>query len=330
MPLLSHHKPVSSTPSDVECELFEACEAGDDDKLKKLLAESDYAVELLQDTHVPDRGKVIGERTILAACLKGHLSTVKLLLDEGTNVNVSTDQGTPIYAASKIGNLKIVHVLIDWGAEFRHIRGGFSPLFAASLFGHMEVLKFLVRRAGISVLQLDSPQFLMNACANGHVEVVKWLLETTNFNLNKTLKGKDVMKEDKDSLLHVACNQNQLEVAEFLIGQGAIVTKGVVSRFPTIIQGVLERQITEFKPVSSTRSKSPLQFQANWSDMNLASLPGDVFTCFDKLAKVDLKQNMLESVPESLFMLVSLQVLDLSYNRLSELTAEECMWRCDQ
>ena len=314
----------------MECQLFEACEAGDNDQLKKLLAESDYAVELLQETHVPDRGKAIGERTIFAACVQGHLSTVKILLDEGTNVNVSTDQGTPIYAASKIGNLKIVHLLIDWGAEFRHIRGGFSPLFAASLFGHLEVLKFLVRRTGISVLQLDSPQFLMNACANGHVEVIKWLLETTNFNLNKTLKGKDVMKDDKDSLLHVACNQNQLEAAEFLINQGAIISKGVVSRFPTILQGVLERKITEFKPAASAKGKSSLQFQANWNGMGLASFPSDVFTCFDKLVKVDLKNNMLESVPEALFMLVGLQVVDLSYNRLSELTAEDCVWRCDQ
>ena len=314
----------------MECQLFEACQAGDNDNLKKLLAESDYAVELIQETHVPDRGKVIGERTIVAACQQGHLSTVKILLDEGANVNVNSDQGTPIYAASKIGNLKIVHVLIDWGAEFRHIRGGFSPLFAASLYGHLDVLKFLVRRTGISVLQQDSPHFLMNACANGHVEVVRWLLETTQFNLNKTLQGKDVLKDDKDSLLHVACNKNRVEVAELLINQGAIISKGVVSRFPTVLQGVLERKITEFKPLSASKGRSSLQFQANWSGLNLIVFPSNVFTCFDKLVKVDLKQNLLESVPEPLFMLVGLQVLDLSNNRLSELTAEECVWRCDQ
>ena len=314
----------------MECQLFEACEKGDDEKLRKLMSESDYAVELLQDTHVPDRGKVIGERTIFAACLKGHLTTVKILLDEGVNVNVNSSQGTPIYAAAKIGNLKIVQVLIDWGAEFRHMKGGFSPLFAASLYGHLDVLKFLVRRTGISVLQLESPQYLMNACANGHVGVVKWLLETTNFNLNKTLKGKDVLKDDKDSLLHVACNQNQLEVAEFLITQGAIITKGVVARFPAVIQGVMERQITEYKPAASAKGKVSTQFQANWSGMSLADFPGDIFMNFGKLTKVDLKRNMLESVPESLFMLASLQVLDLSHNSLAELTTEDCVWRCDQ
>ena len=299
--------------------------------LKQLAGESGYVAELLQDTHVPDRGRSIGEKTIFAAALSGHVDVVKLLLKEGVNVNVTTNQGSPIFAATKNGHLNVVLLLLEWGAEFRHIKGGFSPVFAACLEGHLDILKLLVKRGGVGVLNIDNPPLVVLACTKGHLEVLKYLLHMTNFDINRTFKGKDVQKEERDSLLFIACGRGQANIIQYLVSKGAVVTKGTVAKFPKLLQGALEQNLKEVELKPPDKGVSQKAMEACWSGLKFTDIPPSLFTTLSStLVSVDLSGNILESVPEEMFTLPHLQSLNLSSNRLTELTSEDCKWYCNK
>ncbi|KAJ5098151.1 hypothetical protein N7532_005152 [Penicillium argentinense] len=75
-----------------------------------------------------------------AACQRGHLRTVELLLESGAEINLNAECGSsPIFIASFNGYLEIVNLLIAKGADAK-IFGidGSSPLLAASYPDHVD------------------------------------------------------------------------------------------------------------------------------------------------------------------------------------------------
>ncbi|WYZ44009.1 hypothetical protein EsH8_VII_000445 [Colletotrichum jinshuiense] len=81
-----------------------------------------------------------------AACFKGHLELVQLLLDSGINPDVQNAKfGDPLGAASYGGHINIVQLLLKGGATVNasfSIYGG--PLLAASIKGHNQVVQTLL------------------------------------------------------------------------------------------------------------------------------------------------------------------------------------------
>ena len=314
---------------DIASRLFVACKSGDLQAVQELLKESSYASDLLHDTHVPDRGKNIGEKTIVAAALSGSVEVVKLLLNENANVNVSTPQGSPIYAASKNGHLAVVNLLLEWGAEFRHIKSGFSPVFAACLEGHLNILKVLVKKGGVGVLSGYNPPLIVTTCTKGHLEVVNYLLQMTSFDINKTFRGKDVMKEEKDSLLYIACSRGKPAIVNYLISKGAVITKGMVTKFSKLLISALEQKLKEVETRPQGKGPVVKSFEACWNGLQMIELPTELVTSLPQsLTSIDLSESILESLPEELFTLPNLQSLNVSHNRLTELTSEDFPWTC--
>jgi ankyrin repeat protein len=102
--------------------IIKAIEQGESDKVRSLLSKS-------QINETDKRGRTI---LVLAANL-GQLSTVKLLLGSGADVNLSADGGeTPLMAAARHGFTAVIEALIAAGANVNAAdKRGCTPLMLA-------------------------------------------------------------------------------------------------------------------------------------------------------------------------------------------------------
>eukprot|EP00731_Ephydatia_muelleri_P016582 Em0009g1006a len=318
---------MSDEKQDIGTAIFRACSSGNADDLKKLLDTEPAAVSLLAETKDPDTpiAKRIAEKTICSACLKGHYDVVKCLLKAGINPNVSTSVGTPIFAAAKFGSVEIVKLLVENHAEYKSTRGGFSPLFIACVEGKLSVLSYLVKN-GAKLDLFDNPPLIFTACSSGHIDIVKYLMEETQFDIHMTLNGEDAVKVDgKDTLLFTACQRNKLEMASYLVQQGAFITKTIALRFPNMITKIIQER---FKPAGK---ELPGLHSAKLKELGLAEAPWIFFANYaSTLAKVELRSNYLESLPVELFQMSALRVLDVSHNRLRKICSENVQWMCSK
>ena len=313
---------ISSSPPEVASKLFSACNAGDLATVKHLLANEPYANTLLNLTNSSDpMQKKVAEKTIYAAALRGHYDVVKVLLKVRVNPNINTGFGTPIYAAVKSGSLDLVKLFVEYGAEYRTVRGGFSPLFVACIEGKLSILKYLVN-IGANLYAFDNPPLIFTACSAGRLEVVKYLMEEMEFDIHRTISGGDALKTDgKDTLLYTACQRNKLDVASYLVSEGALITQTISSRYPSIIKTILHQR---FRP----QGKGEF-YHAKLKELGLAEIPWlFLASYFDRLTRLDLRSNYLVSLPDKIFQMPVLKILDISHNRLPEICQEEVPWEC--
>ena len=303
--------------------MFAACSSGDVAGLRKLLDSEPYAkavIELTQNSNSPT-GKKISEKTIYAACSKGHLDVVRCLLQAGINCNVNSGSGTPIYAAAKTGHLDMVKLLVEQGADYANIQGGFSPLFVSCAHGRLSILKYLIGR-GTDPNAFTNPPLVFTACIAGHLDVVKYFVEELHFDIGRSTSGGGANGDGKDTLLYVACQMKKENIVKYLLERGAGVTKAITDQFAGIVSKVIQ---------DSFRQVGQGLYQARLKEMSLAELPWSFFASHSStLTKVDLRGNHLKSLPSQLFQMTSLEDLDVSQNRLSSICSEDVAWECNK
>jgi len=114
------------------------------------------------------------------ACSRGDLQRVKTCLGLGMDVNAKHGgQGFfPLFAASQEGHLHIVKLLLEQGADVNAQKNnGSSSLFVASANGHLHVIKFLLEQgADINALGFENSTALGHACLFAHLDVVRLLI----------------------------------------------------------------------------------------------------------------------------------------------------------
>lgn len=270
------------------------------------------------------KAKRVSEKTVYAAALGGHYECVRLLLQSGANPNAATSVGTPIYAAVKGGSLEIVKLLLKNGAEFKSLKGGFSPLYVACIEGRRKILEYLIS-VGANIFSFDNPPLVFTACTAGQLDVLRYLMDVTDWDVNRTFNKESGIKTDgKDTLLYCACQRNKLEIAGFLVRHGANITRTIISRFPQIIKHLLQQR---FRPLGSAE---PVQlYQARLKELGLAELPWSIMADYaNTISRLELRENALSTIPHKIFEMPSLKTLDLSKNSLSELCLEETEWKC--
>ena len=92
--------------SGIASEIHEACEAGDIDQVKKLLSNNK---ELLNTPD--DRGSM----PLHIAVINGHDELVKLLIEQGADLNAVNGRGNNMVAlAAYDGNLTMLHGTLHW------------------------------------------------------------------------------------------------------------------------------------------------------------------------------------------------------------------------
>ncbi|XP_078496583.1 poly [ADP-ribose] polymerase tankyrase-2-like [Lissotriton helveticus] len=163
----------------------------------------EYLLENGADVHAKDKGGLV---PLHNACSYGHYEVTEMLVKHGAVVNVSDLwKFTPLHEAAAKGKYEICRLLLKHGADrTKKNRDGNTPLDLAK-DGDTDIQ---------DLLRGDSA--LLDAAKKGCVDRVKKLCSPHNVNCRDT-QGRH------STPLHLAAGYNNLEVAEFLLQNGADV-----------------------------------------------------------------------------------------------------------
>ena len=159
------------------------------------------------------------------AALEGREDIVKLLLEQGADVNQQStdDRTTALMAAAVGGNAAVCEILLEKGADVNQEKAciGGTALIAAAAGGHAPVCKLLLEKGVVAnqARAADGWTALMAAAKRGHVSVCELLLE----------KGADVNQactHNGCTALMAAAKRGHVLVCELLLEKGAAVNQG--------------------------------------------------------------------------------------------------------
>jgi ankyrin repeat protein len=166
---------------------------------------------------------------ILEAAAKGHTDVIRLLLENGANINEGGkyDQNV-LCVASENGQETVVRMLIEAGACVNN-EGSMTPIKVASEKGHKGIVEMLIK-AGADVNLGYKPAFYYGL-DYGHEDVVRTLI----------LAGADVDWEwEIGTALHAAARYHETgqKAVELLIDAGADVNK-LAGEYGTALQAAV-------------------------------------------------------------------------------------------
>lgn len=145
----------------------------------------------------------------LAAC-GGHVDLAMLLLERGANIEEVNDEGyTPLMEASREGHEEMAALLLSQGANInaQTEETQETALTLACCGGFLEVAEYLLKHGADIELGASTP--LMEAAQEGHIELVRFLLDTGAHVHAQTQTG--------DTALTYACENGHTDVAEVLL-----------------------------------------------------------------------------------------------------------------
>ena len=151
----------------------------------------------------------------VGAAAGGRVDIITQLLDNGTDVNLTTKDGdTALISAAIQGQLEVLQLLLERGAAInKKNKAGLTALMMAASEGRSDVVRLLAERSGeVNVKNKDGWTPLMIAALNGHREVTEILLQG---GANPNAKTKDGV-----SALGAAVYGGHPEVAELLKAYG--------------------------------------------------------------------------------------------------------------
>jgi uncharacterized protein len=182
-------------------EIFQAIEAGDEERVRSLLARDPGVV------HARDEQ---GISAVMQARYHGRSEIVDRLMAEEPELNV--------FEASAIGRLERAAMLVDQDPDLvrEWSPDGFTALHFACFFGHPEIAQLLIDRGS----EIDPPSRnelgvtpLQSASSAGNVHAVELLLDA----------GADVHPAHPSGFtpLHSAAANGDRRTAELLLARGA-------------------------------------------------------------------------------------------------------------
>ncbi|XP_014284779.1 poly [ADP-ribose] polymerase tankyrase isoform X1 [Halyomorpha halys] len=228
------HKILQEPPAilDLENKLLEASKSGDLDQVQRLLtsyphivncrdldgrhstplhfaagynrvAVVEYLLSHGADVHSKDKGGLV---PLHNACSYGHYEVTEMLVKHGANVNVADLwKFTPLHEAAAKGKYDIVRLLLQHGADPTKKNRDGAMAVELVKEGDQEVADLLRGNAA-----------LLDAAKRGNLARVQRLVTPENINCRDT-HGRN------STPLHLAAGYNNVEVAEFLLENGADV-----------------------------------------------------------------------------------------------------------
>ena len=163
-----------------------------------------FGVDIEQkETVIYDNTTFHGATALWCASCWGYHNIVKILVDNGTNVNNPTDSGsTPLRPACFDGRFKIVQYLVEHGAD-------------------------------VNTANNNKHTCLMNACYAGYYDVIQYLLEKGADPERRNIKGM--------TALHGSAFGGHLAISKLLVETGSTMTKGNEGMTPLMMAAVNDK-----------------------------------------------------------------------------------------
>ncbi|KAK4485849.1 hypothetical protein RD792_008496 [Penstemon davidsonii] len=174
---------------------------------------------ILTDTeHMLTQGRMDMPLSLCFAAARGDDLLLHHLLRRGLDPNELNNNGrNALHIAASKGSLECVLLLLDYGADpNRKDTEGNVPLWDAILGKHESIIKVLVDN-GAKLSSGDVGQFACFAVEQNNIELLK---EITKFGGDVTL-----LNSLGTTALHTAISEENVEIVEFLVEQGADIDK---------------------------------------------------------------------------------------------------------
>ena len=202
--LIAHGADVNDNSVDWQSPLHNAISS-------EMLDSADLLIK--NGANINDQNNMSKRTPLQNAAQYGKEQSVKWLLEHGANVNLTDSRGETAFTigASYKASAKILKMLIDYGAtlppqDIQRITQG------ACRTGNLDALEFITSKG--ANLDFDECYVALAQIPSPSQDVLKWL--------GSRSKLKNI-KIEKESLLHVAVENNSFEIAKLLIATGADV-----------------------------------------------------------------------------------------------------------
>lgn len=147
-----------------------------------------------------------GSTPLRLAARGGHEDVVKMLLDQGSVINLACDGWTPLHMAVEYGHYSTVETLLDHGANCHSSHEGFDGFYLASSNKDKDIIDLLGR--------FREDQDLISI--NRHKPTLVGLIVPTP---DSTYLGEENVLHLTP--LHLACIHGHADIAELLMKNGA-------------------------------------------------------------------------------------------------------------
>lgn len=117
-------------------DVFDMARAGTVEEVKEILKSNPYAFQVVNKE---------GFSPLILACYRGNNNVAKFLINNGSDLNVSSTMGTALMAAVVKGNDEIVKILLDKNADINATdANGTTALMYAVQFQNEYLIKLLL------------------------------------------------------------------------------------------------------------------------------------------------------------------------------------------
>ena len=148
------------------------------------------------------------------ACLNGSLNAIRTLHKYCPDLLSDDSVSWSAFAvAISLNNIQLIDLLIQLGGNINSVEAQFERnlLMIACIFGNVNVVKFVFENGQFDINIMDSLGNCTILYSKQH-EIVKYLIENGADPLANT-------QDDKYTILHIACNDDNYELIEYLFSE---------------------------------------------------------------------------------------------------------------
>ncbi|XP_048257878.1 uncharacterized protein LOC124126822 isoform X2 [Haliotis rufescens] len=215
---------------------------------------------LVSPSNVNTRGQY-GWTPVMMAAFKGHQSVFDLLVSKHADLTLVDNNGDSLlHIACNGGDTAIVQYLVSLSNVNTRGQNGRTPVMMAASKGHQSVFELLISKdADLTLVDNNGNSLLHLACNGGNTAIVQYLVSPSNINTRGQNEWTPVMMaamkrhqivfdllvsknadltlvdKDGDSLLHIACNDGDTAIVQYLVSPSNINTRGQYGRTPVMM-----------------------------------------------------------------------------------------------
>ncbi|WYD79424.1 MAG: ankyrin repeat domain-containing protein [Candidatus Electrothrix gigas] len=224
-----------------------------------------------------------GSLALQGAILGNHTDTVKMIFNKGITTKSVNLPASVLATAAANGYLGIVKILLDNGMDINGMEDGKAPrlrtpLMAAAEAGHIEVVKLLLDRGADKYISIYYVTAYMHAKSNNHKEIMKLLedkkvevesLNVENFQiLDPACEGKTdcegtYLHEERSGDISIVDVQKE-KISEMKVTRTGIVTDGITR----LILRVKTKQPVKFVLIPPKDMTSDRSSKCDWGTLS--------------------------------------------------------------